>query len=261
MTALIPFTFENNPVRTLNIDGEPWFVLADVCRVLEIGNPSKVATRLDSEEKRTLTSSEGGNINGLGSSGAMPTVVNESGLYGVILTSRKPEAKRFKKWVTGIVIPSIRKHGGYIAGQEKVATGEVSRSRILADALLVAQSVIREDEERIATLEADKAIMRPKVEALDRIAGSYGSLCITDAAKTLQIPPRDLFRHLRANGWIYARAGTSDIGYQVRINQGTLEHKVTTIARQDGTEKTITQVRVTPKGLSVLAEAFEAKAA
>lgn len=115
--------------------------------------------------------------------------------------------------------------------------------------------------EKVLTLQGQVSTLAPKAGALDRIATSDGSLCITDAAKTLQIPPRDLFRHLRANGWIYARAGTSDIGYQVRINQGTLEHKVTTIARQDGTEKTITQVRVTPKGLSVLAEAFEAKAA
>lgn len=108
--SVIPFEFEGKGVRVLDQSGEPWFVLADVCRVLEHTNPSKAAERLDDDEKNTLTISEGirqgaGNPN--------VSVVNESGLYSLILTSRKPAAKRFKKWVTSEVLPSIRKTGGY----------------------------------------------------------------------------------------------------------------------------------------------------
>lgn len=116
MNSLTPFDFEGVSVRVIVRAGDPWWVLADVCRVLEIGNPSDAARRLDDDEKMTLDTVEGGNINGLGAVGAMPTIINESGLYSLILTSRKPEAKRFKKWVTGDVLPAIRKTGSYSAG-------------------------------------------------------------------------------------------------------------------------------------------------
>ena len=92
------------------------------------------------------------------------------------------------------------------------------------------------------------------MEALDRISEADGSLCITDAAKALQKRPTDLFAYLRAEHWIYRRAGTAhDVGYQSKVEQGLLEHKVTTVTRPDGSEKITEQVRVTPKGLARLA--------
>ena len=101
------------------------------------------------------------------------------------------------------------------------------------------------------------AAQAPKVQAYARIAEADGSMCITDAAKNLQIRPKDLFAFLRAPGWIYTRAGTSEpLAYQSRIQTGYLEHKVKTIERSDGTERTCTQVRVTAKGLARLAEEF-----
>lgn len=100
-------TEDKDHFRTINRDGEPWFVLADVCRALEIGNPSQAATRLDEDEKETLITNEG-----RPGPQAM-TIINESGLYSLILTSRKDGAKRFKKWITSEVLPSIRKTGGY----------------------------------------------------------------------------------------------------------------------------------------------------
>lgn len=109
--------------------------------------------------------------------------------------------------------------------------------------------------EKVLTLEGKVAEMAPHVEALDRIANSDGSLCVTDAAKTLQTRPKDLFTFLRRNGWIYTRAGGSaEIAYQARLIDGSLEHKTTTVLRSDGSEKTVTQVRVTPKGLTKLAK-------
>jgi len=111
--------------------------------------------------------------------------------------------------------------------------------------------------EKVISLEAKVQEQAPDVAALERIAKSDGSLCITDAAKTLQIRPKDLFRFLRAHGWIYSRPGSgADVAYQAKIAIGVLEHKTTTIERPDGTERTVTQVRVTPKGLSRLAKEF-----
>lgn len=112
--------------------------------------------------------------------------------------------------------------------------------------------------EKVLALEGEVEEMRPQVQALERIAISDGSLCITDAAKTLQVQPKALFGFLRAHGWIYTRQGSSEyIAYQGKLQSGLLEHKTTVVTRSDGTEKTTTQVRVTPKGLIRLAKEFQ----
>lgn len=110
--------------------------------------------------------------------------------------------------------------------------------------------------EKVLALEEANAAMAPKAEALDRIATAEGSLCVTDAAKTLQVRPKALFDFLRAHSWIYSRPGTPNIAYQAKLQQGLLEHKTTTVYRSDGSEKVTTQVRVTPKGLTRLAKEF-----
>lgn len=147
MSNVSVFNFNQNEVRTIvKDDGEIWFVLSDVCNVLEIGNPSDAARRLDNDEV-TLDIIEGNH---------RPTnLVNESGLYSLVLTSRKPEAKQFKKWVTSDVLPSIRKNGGYISGQEN-DDPEI----IMAKALQVANNVIlrKTQELQQARAERDHAI-------------------------------------------------------------------------------------------------------
>ncbi|SCM71530.1 Uncharacterized phage-encoded protein-like [uncultured Pleomorphomonas sp.] len=111
--------------------------------------------------------------------------------------------------------------------------------------------------EKVLALEEKVGEMKADVDALDRIAKSDGSLCITDAAKTLQVQPKALFRFLQSFNWIYTRAGTNTyIAYQSKLAAGLLEHKTTTVERSDGSEKTVTQVRVTPKGLARLAREF-----
>ena len=102
------FNYKGNNVRTLTKDCEIWFVAKDICDVLEIGNPSQAISRLDEDEKNTIILNEGiGNPN--------KTIVNEPGLYTLILSSRKPEAKQFKRWITHEVLPSIRMNGMYVA--------------------------------------------------------------------------------------------------------------------------------------------------
>lgn len=118
--------------------------------------------------------------------------------------------------------------------------------------------------EKVLELQGEVEEMRPQVQALERISISDGSLCITDAAKTLQVQPKALFSFLDAHHWTYTRQGDNTrIAYQAKLQSGLLEHKTTVVTRSDGSEKTTTQVRVTPKGLTRLASEFEpaAKAA
>ena len=131
--AMTPFQFEGEDVRLLDRDGEPWFVLADVCRVLEIGNPSDAAARLDDDEKMTLDNIEG--HSGRRGGAQFFTIINESGLYSLILTSRKPAAKRFKKWVTSEVLPTLRRTGMYVMDNQAedlpaLADGKVWGARV-----------------------------------------------------------------------------------------------------------------------------------
>lgn len=109
--------------------------------------------------------------------------------------------------------------------------------------------------EKVLALESKVQEQAPKVAALDRIATAVGSLCVTAAAKAIQMQPKRLFEWLKANGWIYRRPGGSGwLGYQTKVQSGLLEHKVTTVERSDGSEKMVEQVLITPKGLARLSE-------
>ena len=110
---LVCFNFNQENIRAVTDDqGNPWFVAADVCEALDISNSRDAISRLDDDEKSKRI------VNTYGGDKEM-TIINESGLYRIILTSRKPEAKRFKKWVTSEVLPSIRKTGGYSVPQQQ----------------------------------------------------------------------------------------------------------------------------------------------
>ena len=144
-------TFENaafGKIRTLTIDGEPWFVAVDVCRALEIGNPTDAMRRLDADE-RTLVSIEGA------SNGLPVNAVNEPGLYTLILGSRKPEAKAFKRWITHEVIPAIRKHGAYISPNAEAVQVTPTIEQYIASARII--STCRADRLRMVIRLLDKA--------------------------------------------------------------------------------------------------------
>lgn len=144
---LTTFDFEGAPVRTIDRNGEPWFVLADVCRVLEISNSRDAASRLDDDEKQTLDLqgvgiTDGAKINnlGAGTGNNIAWTINESGLYSLVITSRKPEAKRFKKWITAEVLPTIRKTGRYFVNTEPDVPDSYDGA-IAAEAALIARSL------------------------------------------------------------------------------------------------------------------------
>ena len=161
MSELSVFNFDSYAVRTLTRNGEPWFVAADVCAALGLDNTTKALLRLD-EDEQTLISIQGIHS---GPGNPMVNVINESGLYSLILTSRKPEAKRFKKWVTSEVLPSIRKTGQYTAPKAKrtytksVPFGQELKA-VLDLALELRYSTFERNQAVIALLE------RPGYEAL-----------------------------------------------------------------------------------------------
>lgn len=243
MKNLIPFDFEGNAVRVIEIDGAPWFVLVDVCVVLAIGNPSMAASRLDDDEKGIST------IDTPGGQQEMITV-NESGLWSLVLTSRKPSAKRFKKWITSDVIPAIRKTGSYGTPAPQL---DLSDPVVLVRLLTEHAGKRIEAEKRAA--EAEK-VAEVATGALDRIAGADGTLTATQAAKDLQVRRHVLLTYMRTNRWVYRPRGCADdIPYQDRIEAGYLTLKVEVVpGREDGTEKVVQRARITPKGLTKLAQ-------
>lgn len=124
-------------VRSITIDGEPWFVAADVCAVLEVQNTTDALSRLDDDEKARLN---------LGLPGGDTNIINESGLYSLTLGSRKPQAKRFKKWVTGDVLPSIRKTGAYVGPDAQLGASSIGNPPFLshgADIMVAADRTFR----------------------------------------------------------------------------------------------------------------------
>ncbi|ADE14156.1 BRO domain protein [Nitrosococcus halophilus Nc 4] len=165
MNDLIPFNFDGHDIRVVMIDGEPWFVAKDLCDVLEIGNPSEAMKRLDDDEKMTLSNTEGQKINTESHSGKRGgaqffNVVNESGVYNLIFASRKPEARRFRRWVTSELLPTLRKTGHYA-----MLGAEPSGPRVPAheaDKLVAADRVFR------AMLRAGRAAGLPTPTALKR---------------------------------------------------------------------------------------------
>ena len=172
---------EFGSVRTITKDNEPMFCLSDICKALEIKNATDVAKRLEEDEVTRLN---------LGSQSGETNFVTESGLYAVILRSDKPNAKKFRKWVTSEVLPSIRKNGGYIANQE-----QMTPEQIVANALIVAQNIISQKDRQIEE-------MKPKAEFFDAVADSKTAISMNEVSKVLNIKGygrNNLFEFLREN--------------------------------------------------------------
>lgn len=195
-------TFNNEEfgsVRCMSIDNEPWFVGKDVATALGYSNSRKaIQDHVDEEDKGvTKRDTLGGKQN--------MTIINESGLYSLILHSKLPSAKKFKHWVTSTVLPSIRKNGGYIQNQENL-----SETEILANAVLVAQKVIEEKNQKILQ-------MTPKADFYDTLMDTKNAIPMGEAAKRLDmnIGRNNLFAILRKHGVLDAH----NIPYQSMIDR------------------------------------------
>lgn len=250
-TQITPFDFNGANVRTITgNDGEPWFVLKDVCDVLEMQAPHMVAKRLDQQDRNTASVLAGDGKR------YQTTIVNESGLYDVILDSRKPQAREFRRWITSEVIPSIRKHGGYLTEQkiEDVLADPDTLIRLATD--------LKAERARRAELEAQQRADAPKVLFADAVATSKSEILVGDLAKILKgngidIGANRLFAWMRANGFLINRKGTDwNMPTQRAMELGLFRVKETAITHSDGHVTVNKTPKVTGKGQQYFIERF-----
>lgn len=230
---------EFGEIRTVSINDEPWFVASDICKALELSNATVSVQRLDEDEKSKFN---------LGLSGGDTNCVNEYGLYSLVLASRKPEAKKFKRWITHEVIPSIRKHGGYIAGQESMTDDE-----LLEKAVLVAQRKIAERDKIIAQKQERIEQMKPKEVFADSVSASRQSILIGDLAKLIcqnghSIGQKRMFQWMRDNGYLMKTGSSYNMPIQRYVEQGLFEVKESTVNNPDGSVRLTRTTKVTGKG-------------
>lgn len=237
---LVDFTYDDTQLRTIVINGDPWFVLSDICNVLAIRNGRDVAARLADDQKGVAP------IDTLGGRQNL-TIVNESGFYEVVIRSDKPEAVAFRRWVTGEVLPSIRRSGSYssapaLTGPELIAHALVEANRML--------------EAKDATI----AVLEPKAEVADRLLDAEGDYSVRDAAQSLtragiKVGERRLFAVLATKGWIRRAVGDG----RYRVVQSAIEAGYMSVLPQSHYHPRTgilvidpPQPRVTPKGLQRL---------
>ena len=232
MNEIQIFTYQNNEVRTIQKDGEPWFVLKDVCEVLGISKYRDTAERLEPDERGPIR------VDTLGGSQEM-TAINESGLYNVILRSDKPNAKPFRHWVTHEVLPSIRKTGGYLAGQK-----ELSPAELMAKALMVAEKTLAEREARISHLTVQTQIMQPKADYFDELVDRNLLTSFRETAKQLDIKEKDFVGFLMDKKYVYRDKKGKLMPYAEK-NDGLFEVKE---CFNEKTKWSGTQTLITPKG-------------
>lgn len=232
---------EFGEIRTALVDNEPMFCLSDVCKALEISNAGNVKNRLSEKGIRSVDTLTKGGTQAL-------TYINESNLYKTIFQSRKESAEKFTEWVTGEVLPSIRKNGGYIAGQESLSDDE-----LMAKALLVAQNKIAERDTLI--VEQQRAIeqMKPKQIFADAVSASHTSILIGDLAKLIcqngiQIGQKRLFEWMRQNGYLIKYGASRNMPMQKYIEQGLFEIKESSVQNPDGSVRITRTTKVTGKG-------------
>ena len=227
------FKYNDNEVRTIEHNGEPWFVLKDVCSILDISKYRDTAERLDPDERETVRVDTPGGKQEM-------ICINESGLYNVILRSDKPEAKPFRKWVTSEVLPSIRKNGGYIAGQN-----EMTPEELMAKALIMAQKTIAEREARISTLTVENQILLPKAQYFDELVDRNLLTNFRDTAKQFHTRQNDFVRFLLTKRYIYRDKTGKLLPYAQHVDSGLFEVKECV---NDKTEWRGTQTLISPKG-------------
>jgi anti-repressor protein len=238
------FDFKGAPLRTLTDEaGEPWFVAKDVCDILGHSNVSMALDRLDDDERSKFNLGRQGETN----------IVNEAGLYVLVLGSRKPEAHEFQRWVTHEVLPSIRKHGGYMAGQERMTPEQMALA-----SMRWLQSKVDEQAKQLKAQEG-------KVLFANAVETARTSILVGDFAKILKsngidIGPRRLFAWLREHGWLIKAKGSSwNMPTQKAMDLHLFEVKETTISHSDGHTTINKTPKMTGKGQTYFAKLFLAK--
>lgn len=250
MNELKVFTSEEfGDVRTMEINGQPWFVGKDVTDILGYQNGSRDINRHVDEEDKTKVMLFDGNQD------KETIIINESGLYGLIMSSKLPSAKRFKRWVTSEILPSIRKNGGYVKGQEDMTPEE-----IMAAGLEAARKIIENKTKEIER-------MKPKEIFADAVAASRTSILVGDLAKLLKqngvnTGQKRLYKWLREKGYLIKRNGADwNMPTQRAMELGLFEVKESAVNNPDGSVRINRTTKVTGKGQQYFINKFLNKAA
>ena len=239
--------FKNNEfgeIRTVTKNNEPWFVAIDVCNALELSNPTVVVGRLDEDERTKFN---------LGRQG-MTNIVSEYGLYNLILASRKKEAKKFKRWITHEVIPTIRKHGAYMSSEV------IEKTLSDPDYLIRLATNLKEEKAKRALAEAQIERDKPKVLFADTVSSSNKSCLVGELAKLIsqeairrgeinkKIGQNNLFGWMRSNGYLCKSGERKNQPLQQYVEQGLFELKKGSYVDSNGSNITTTTTKVTGKG-------------
>ena len=227
----------NNPefgeIRTIDQNGEPWFVGKDVATALGYVDAfGAIKKHVDDEDKLVCQIDSAGQKRDT-------TLINESGLYSLTMNSKLEGAKKFKRWVTSEVLPSIRKNGGYIAGQEQLTPEE-----LMAKALLYANKTLAERDARISELTVQNQNLLPKADYFDALVDRNLLTNFRETAKELGVPPKRFVNWLIEKKYVY-RDGKGKILPREDKNEGLFEVKE---AKNDKTQWSGVQTLITPKG-------------
>lgn len=229
-------------IRTIQQNGEPWFVGKDVADILGYQNGSRDVNRhVDEDDRQNYQ-------NGTFESNRGLTIINESGLYSLILSSKMPKAKEFKRWVTSEVIPAIRKHGGYLTADK------IEQALTDPDTIIKLATTLKEERAARQQAEASLQAAKPKVLFADAVSASDSTILIGDLAKILKqnghpIGQKRLFNWMREQGYLIKRAGADyNSPTQRAMEMGLFKIKETAISHSDGHVSVSKTTKVTGKG-------------
>lgn len=265
--------FENpnfGKIRTLEIEGEPWFIGKDVAEVLGyVNTKDALISHVDNEDKRIIQRSEIATIENNIPKSALPinfvsaeipnrglTAINESGLYSLVLSSKLPTAKAFKRWITSEVIPSIRKHGAYMTPDK------LEDILLNPDTLITLATELKKERAAREHLEGLRRLDKPKVIFADAVCASKRSILVGELAKLLkqngvEIGQNRLFEWLRNNGFLISRKGSDyNMPTQKAMEMGLFEIKETAIPHSDGHITVSLTPKVSGKGQKYFVNRF-----
>lgn len=236
-------------IRTVLIESQPWFVGKDVAAALGYSNPQKaVRDHVDSEDR-------GVNEMGTPSGTQDVVVINESGLYSLVLSSKLPSAKQFKHWITAEVLPTIRKHGMYAAPET------VEKMLQDPDVMIRTLEELKKEREARKAMEAQAEENRPKVLFADAVAASSSSVLVGDLAKLIRqngvdIGQNRLFSWMRNNGYLIKGGARKNMPTQKSLDLGLCEIKESVVSNPDGSSLVRRTTKITGKGQQYFVNKF-----
>ncbi len=244
---------EFGTIRALSDEhGEPLFVASDIAKTLGYGDATHMTRRLDDDEKGLRQVETLGGVQQM-------TVITEAGLYSAILGSKVEGAQRFKRWVTHEVLPSIRRHGGYMLGQEAMTPEQMALA-----SMRWLESKVREQEARLTEQAAQLEAQKPKVLFADAVSASDGTCLVGELAKMLrqngvQVGQNRLFARLREDGWLGKSGGNRNVPTQKAMERGLFRIKETAVTHSDGHVTISRTAKVTGAGQRFFIDLYGAK--